>query len=172
MPTSVALFLAATLVAFTLFPAPARADDAGVVLHVDSPRPVRLERSVPFGSEVVCEAPCDVVVSPFAEATFRVTGPGVLPRLVPLSGAAGQRLVLTIDPARKAARTAARVTGGVMVGVGGLATFLALVTEGAVATFHEYCRAPCDLSGLHLVLGASAGTLADSGHSPEYSAAT
>ena len=95
---------------------------------------------MPFGYELVCQSPCDVVVAPFGETTFRVAGPGVLPRLIPLQGATGQRIVLQVDPASRAARTTARVTGGVLMGIGGLATLSALMAEGLVATFREYCR--------------------------------
>ena len=67
MRTSVALSAALALASLTLLPSVGRAYEGAVELHIDAPRPVRLERSVPFGYELVCTSPCDITLPPFPE---------------------------------------------------------------------------------------------------------
>ena len=80
-------------------PGPAIAAQDMVLVHIDSPDPVRLESVLGKNNRFVCDSPCDVAVP--LQGTYRISG-GVRPsRQFNFNARPGDRVVLSVDPASK-----------------------------------------------------------------------
>jgi hypothetical protein len=103
-----------------------------VLVHADSPRPVRLEMLAVDGSwRTTCTSPCDVPVP--ASATYRIAGDGIRDsRTFHLQP--GARTTLAVDPTSSGARTGAVVLTVVgSVGLLPIAGVSALIVVGEIA---------------------------------------
>ncbi len=99
-----------------------------VVIHLDSPRAVRLERRAPGDAswQTVCSAPCDMMV--VASGDFRVAGDDV-PAGSPFAvrGAQGERVNVTVHPSSRTVRTTSAVVAAIGGGVAVVASVTAIV---------------------------------------------
>ncbi len=108
---------------------------ATVRVHIASKKSVQLYRKAASDGEwhEACTSPCDENM-PLGDE-YRISGSGIhQSHDFELDGAAGGRVVLTIDPGSRTAF----VTGGVLVAVGGLVDYFSLVAFAA-AQSHSSC---------------------------------
>ena len=113
--------------------APAVKRVPAVLVHIESPRKVTLERrpSDEYEWEEVCTSPCDKLVP--ASDEYHVVGSGM--KASPpfqLEAQPGQRVVLTIDPASKG-WFAVGIVGGIVGAIAGLYGLL-LVAAGSLTS--------------------------------------
>lgn len=111
-------------------PGPAIAAQEMVVVHIDSPEPVRLESVLGRNNRFVCDSPCDVPVP--LQGTYRITG-GMRPsKQFNFNAKAGDRVVLSVDPASKGGFAGGIVLvslGGVSLVIGSLVYLVAAVVS-------------------------------------------
>lgn len=104
-----------------------------LLVHIDSPRPVRLEHYDPARSnwDELCNSPCDMQVP--VEGDYRIAGVGVkASNRFAMTGKAGDRIVIDVNPASKGWFAAGIVGGG--VGLLTISVGLYVVLVGAIGS--------------------------------------
>jgi len=141
MSRAAALAFALSVVAA---PAVARAGAPDtIVVHVESPRPVLVQRRDDDAWEDMCRSPCDMALP--RDAEYRVVAQEGRPSATfRLRGSPDDRVVLRVDPFGGERRTAGgilAVFGGVSMGVG-LIALVASTTAGITFTFSTCADQP------------------------------
>ena len=105
---------------------PPSGPSAEVFVHVDSPRPVEIQRREGAAYVKVCDSPCDRSLP--IGGDYRIGGADVVPKTFPVWAETSGRLVFSVDPVSVTNRTVRRVTGSALV-VGGIVAVILSVTH-------------------------------------------
>ncbi len=129
-----------------------------VWVHITSPKHVTLNRRLDEGADWVhaCDSPCDVEL-PLGDQ-YEIAGLGNGPsKDFHLKGAAGQSVVLTIEPPS----VSGIILGGSMVALGGLSLYISVLV--GLGTSAACAGQSCGTNGGYVAAGVSAGAMAVGG---------
>lgn len=105
--------------AVATMPAPAAATTgATVIVHIESPEPVKLEAMRGRQATLVCESPCDIAVP--IDSFYRIGGSIRASKQFKIAANPGERVVLHVDPTSKGGF----VGGVILVSLGGVSLLI------------------------------------------------